>query len=368
MESGVEYTFIQSDPTNWFHPLGFAYFADGAHVGVDELEPGLSPDTPGAACVNNKSCQHPEYFVGNHSLGSTTDTEDFGLDVYEPWFQRSQEDWLANQEDGGSYNVKLIITDANTAELFYFCHVHGKMSGYILVQDGEGAGGILRGTGEPTIPLGYEPQVPSAWDKTCGTYDAYRFSAGADMEKYCPGKTMICKDKTTKDSTYADCVEAIDCKMMWEMSVQFDESDPITTFCHQMIPHHVNAILMAKVLLKDADASLPDDMRAMLIDIINGQNTQIMIMNNYLASKANKAEYPAYEKRYECETTAPSNSDKLSLQGWRLRWTIGGVVFGAVWFACIAVLAYLFKKVSSKSLVPVLNAEKPTNPIEEGGP
>jgi len=39
------------------------------------------------------------------------------------------------------------------------------------------------------------------------------------MEKYCPGKTMICKDKTTKDSTYADCVEAIDCKMMWEMSV-----------------------------------------------------------------------------------------------------------------------------------------------------
>ena len=70
---------------------------------------------------------YSRYFVGNHSLGSTTDTEDFGLDVYEPWFQRSQEDWLANQEDGGSYNVKLIITDANTAELFYFCHVHGKV-------------------------------------------------------------------------------------------------------------------------------------------------------------------------------------------------------------------------------------------------
>ena len=34
---GVEYTFVQTDTTSWFHPLGFAYYPDGAHVGAPEL-------------------------------------------------------------------------------------------------------------------------------------------------------------------------------------------------------------------------------------------------------------------------------------------------------------------------------------------
>ena len=33
--------FDQLDPSNWFHPLGFAYHPDGAHDGVDELEEGV---------------------------------------------------------------------------------------------------------------------------------------------------------------------------------------------------------------------------------------------------------------------------------------------------------------------------------------
>lgn len=33
--------FDQLDSTNWFHPLGFAYFPDGAHEGVEELEEGI---------------------------------------------------------------------------------------------------------------------------------------------------------------------------------------------------------------------------------------------------------------------------------------------------------------------------------------
>ena len=41
---GQTYKFDQSDITNWYHLVGFAYEADGAHVPVDELEPGRCPE------------------------------------------------------------------------------------------------------------------------------------------------------------------------------------------------------------------------------------------------------------------------------------------------------------------------------------
>merc|ERR1711977_665890 len=38
IKRGVEYTFVQEDVSNWYHPLGLAYYPDGAHDGVPELE------------------------------------------------------------------------------------------------------------------------------------------------------------------------------------------------------------------------------------------------------------------------------------------------------------------------------------------
>lgn len=38
---GETYVFDQLDASNWYHPLGFAYYPDGAHEGVDELEEGV---------------------------------------------------------------------------------------------------------------------------------------------------------------------------------------------------------------------------------------------------------------------------------------------------------------------------------------
>merc|ERR1711907_900804 len=38
IKRGVEYTLTQKDVTNWFHPLGLAYYPDGAHDDVPELE------------------------------------------------------------------------------------------------------------------------------------------------------------------------------------------------------------------------------------------------------------------------------------------------------------------------------------------
>jgi hypothetical protein len=42
VERGVTYIFDQGDETNYYHPLGLAYYADGAHDDVDELEPVVS--------------------------------------------------------------------------------------------------------------------------------------------------------------------------------------------------------------------------------------------------------------------------------------------------------------------------------------
>jgi hypothetical protein len=38
IEVGKTYVFIQEDRSNLYHPLGFAHFPDGAHVGRDEVE------------------------------------------------------------------------------------------------------------------------------------------------------------------------------------------------------------------------------------------------------------------------------------------------------------------------------------------
>lgn len=65
MEAGVEYTFIQEDLTNWNHPLGFAYFPDGAHNAVDELEPSLTPDKTGSSCAETLDLSTPLVFHRN---------------------------------------------------------------------------------------------------------------------------------------------------------------------------------------------------------------------------------------------------------------------------------------------------------------
>ena len=78
--------------------------------------------------------------------------------------------------------------------------------------------------------------------------------------------------------------------MNYNMKSILANSDPIVTFIHQMIPHHQNAVNMAKALLKTntLDASDEDDreMEHMMWAIINGQNFQIHQMQDYLAAKS----------------------------------------------------------------------------------
>ena len=55
------------------------------------------------------------------------------------------------------------------------------------------------------------------------------------------------------------------------------------TFMHQMIPHHQNAVNMAKMLLRTEPGD--DELESMLREIINSQNMQISYMRGWLADK-----------------------------------------------------------------------------------
>lgn len=117
MEMGETYIFLQEDRSNFMHPLGFAYFPDGAHADLDELEPGITQTD--SSCAETLSCPAPRYFQNGKFLGQDL-TENFGLDDYEPVFFRSP-DWYAD-----SWSVELTFTDESyDKDIFYFCHVSG---------------------------------------------------------------------------------------------------------------------------------------------------------------------------------------------------------------------------------------------------
>jgi hypothetical protein len=126
----------QADRSNWYHPLGLAYFADGAHAEVDELEPGIA--APGAtddSCAEDLSCPAPMYFKDGAYLGTysndaniqvpTTGEDDFGLDHYEPLFFHPPGQWTEYNDFSVTLNYP--ETSGFQGDIFYFCHIHQYM-------------------------------------------------------------------------------------------------------------------------------------------------------------------------------------------------------------------------------------------------
>jgi len=284
MERGRTYTFLQEDVTNWMHPLGFAYYPDGAHgykkfAEVPELEYPTPEDCdlPEFSCdPGNEVAQAPLYGID----GRFETFEDWnngitgGLDVYEPAFQVPQDQWSEHR-----YAVKLTIPeDSKSESLFYFCHIHKGMSGLIKVTDPMENHNTLVQEFDPNQYYERAQEI----DVLCGTSGATKYDTQKDQ--FCPGMNFLCEKE--HNPTFTRCMEAIDCKMNFEMRVE-EHKNPMTVFMHQMIPHHENAVNMAKIALKHAGdvEKLSDDdldIGALLRDIINTQNKQIQDMEAWL--------------------------------------------------------------------------------------
>lgn len=119
--------------------IGFAYEADGAHVSVDELEPGIPPGD--STCNETLSCPAPMYFLGGEYQGVYSNipslvplpgnaSDDFGLDAVEPLFFHPLGDW----QGYGSMATYLNFDQEYGQDFFYFCHVswfiHGRENAF----------------------------------------------------------------------------------------------------------------------------------------------------------------------------------------------------------------------------------------------
>lgn len=287
MEVGQVYTFLQNDRSTYMHPLGFAYKPDGAHVDAPELEPSVTLGTSG--CDATATCPAPMYMINGEYLGTysnipgvrdaTNGEENFALDDYEPLFFRHITEWSSN-----NFTVMLNFDDATyDKDIFYFCHIHNLMSGRIkLLSQGE----PINTADEPTIP--YEYDAPSTYDETCGTYnlDAYQLPNSQCHETY------VCNANSdnVKLQTMANCFDSMNCAMMQGMTTSANSDDPVALFIYHMIPHHQNAVNMAKALLHQnvlecSDLTEESDdclMEGILRSIVNGQNMEIQGMRGYL--------------------------------------------------------------------------------------
>jgi Domain of unknown function (DUF305) len=157
---------------------------------------------------------------------------------------------------------------------------------------------------ENTPELGFDYDVPSTFDQTCGTYGLQDYQLPNPL---CPS-TFVCPNNdagnnmTDENVQLAiDCYDAINCQMIAGMTTGFNSQNPTVLFIHQMIPHHQNAVNMAKNLLRRADDLVycedllnSDDQKCIIQNllraIINTQNQQIQQMRDYLGSYGHPTE------------------------------------------------------------------------------
>lgn len=293
VEAGATYYFDQTDSTNWYNPIGFSYFPDGFHEDVDELDPVIPPPGTASSCNNDASCPAAMYLIDDAYLGDysnnptispvTNNRDNHGLEEYMAPFFLPYSDWsLSNY----TATLFLDVSVRYMTDIFYFSKNHNKMSGRIKVM----AGG-MNVTGSPIPPMDYDYVEHSDYDSECGTTD---ISETQLPMKNCPDRFVCNVPEGNPDLVeYAGCYESMNCKMVLGMTTKTRAKSEIALFIHQMIPHHQNAINMAKTLWKsdylqcDDEDEESDDcvMQQLLHDIIAKQNRQVQEMEKVLYNK-----------------------------------------------------------------------------------
>lgn len=136
----------------------------------------------------------------------------------------------------------------------------------------------------PEIPYLYD--IPSEFDQGCGTFGLDEFQL---PHPQCPDR-FVCNipESNVALAQYSACTEAMNCHMLAGMTTNIKSQSEIALFIHQMVPHHQNAVNMAKSLLKTGKLQcddLTDDesndciLETMLWDMVNNQNFQIQAMH-----------------------------------------------------------------------------------------
>jgi len=230
----------------------------------------------------------------------TMESDNFGLDDYEPEFFLPFGDWKESE-----YSVRLFfpLGDKFSNDFFYFCHIHAGMSGRIKFVDDDGDA-ITPGKNPA---LQYEYQVPSAYDKTCGTYGLEAFQL---PNTQCPEQFVCDAPADGAVSVFADCIESMDCAMVVGMTTKVNYDSAAGLFIHQMIPHHQNAVNMCKALLFSGETDCADStseepncqLNVICYEIINAQNAQIQAMQGIL-------EELGLDPSADCEVIIPSIPD-----------------------------------------------------------
>ena len=324
-------------PIHRYHPVGFAYIAGGAHTECKQDTAGTLGECPelGGEAAGTTI----QYYVDGVAV--TGDESGFGLDAYEPLFFNSQ-GWWGEKNTANAYKVTLKVpADATYTKIYYFCHIHAGMSAEIEITGSTAAtttkidAANLGGETEATALAIFtgiqaaDQKAIEANDEACGTYDVTAFDPDSNSKHAtCSGKHFLCG--AGANDVYGKCLKAVDCKMHHDMAVSVASgASKFATFARQMIPHHQNAVSMAKVLLKhhtaaDYPAAGTEDQDKAFAEelargIINVQNRQIQQLSAWL--DANPMLAKATDKCYD---TASSSDDGLSTGA------LVGIIVGAI--------------------------------------
>lgn len=112
MELGKTYEFVQSDISNYMHPIGFGYHPDSPYQGLPEIEGVNAPPGTDGSCSKDESCPAVEYMVDGKSIT----TEEYETMMAHP---------LGEYVSYGTFSAELNFPDDTgySYDLFYWCHV-----------------------------------------------------------------------------------------------------------------------------------------------------------------------------------------------------------------------------------------------------